>query len=51
MSENSTINGVVKCKNHILEELIRTMLSEMSLPKYFWIDDNIHKDDPPPKIT
>jgi len=31
-------NGVVKRKNRSLEELARTMLSESSLPKYFWAD-------------
>jgi len=31
-------NGVVERKNRSLEELIRTMLSESSLPKYFWVD-------------
>ena len=29
-------NGVVERKNMSLEELARTMLSESSLPKYFW---------------
>ena len=29
-------NGVVERKNISLEELARTMLSESSLPKYFW---------------
>ena len=31
-------NGVVERKNRYLEELARTMLSESSLPKYFWAD-------------
>ena len=31
-------NGVVERKNRSLEELARTMLSESSLPKYFWVD-------------
>ena len=31
-------NGVVERKNKSLEELARTMLSESSLPKYFWAD-------------
>ena len=31
-------NGVVERKNRSLEELVRTMLSESSLPKYFWAD-------------
>jgi len=31
-------NGVVERKNISLEELARTMLSEFSLPKYFWVD-------------
>ena len=31
-------NGVVERKNISLEELARTMLSESSLPKYFWAD-------------
>jgi len=31
-------NGVVERKNRSLEELARTMLSESSLPKYFWTD-------------
>ena len=31
-------NGVVERKNTSLEELARTMLSESSLPKYFWVD-------------
>jgi len=31
-------NGVVERKNKSLEELTRTMLSESSLPKYFWAD-------------
>jgi len=29
-------NGVVERKNKSLEELARTILSESSLPKYFW---------------
>ena len=29
-------NGVVKRKNQVLEELVRTMLKEGGLPKYFW---------------
>jgi len=31
-------NGVVERKNRSLEELARTMISESSLPKYFWAD-------------
>jgi len=31
-------NGVVERKNRSLEELTRTMLSESSLPKYFWVE-------------
>ena len=31
-------NGVVERKNRSLKELARTMLSESSLPKYFWAD-------------
>jgi len=31
-------NGVVERKNKSLKELARTMLSESSLPKYFWVD-------------
>ena len=31
-------NGVVERKNKSLEELARNMLSESSLPKYFWDD-------------
>jgi len=31
-------NGVVERKNKSLEELARTMLSESSLPNYFWVD-------------
>jgi len=31
-------NGVVERKNRSLEELARKMLSESSLPKYFWAD-------------
>jgi len=31
-------NGVVERKNRSLEELARTMLSESSIPKYFWAD-------------
>jgi len=31
-------NGVVKRKNRSLEKLARTILSEFSLPKYFWVD-------------
>ena len=31
-------NGVVERKNKSLEELVRTMLNENSLPKYFWAD-------------
>ena len=31
-------NGVVERKNRSLEELARTMPSESSLPKYFWVD-------------
>jgi len=32
------LNGVVERKNRSLEELAKTMLSESSLPKYFWAD-------------
>ena len=32
-------NDVVERKNRSLEELARIMLSESSLPKYFWVDD------------
>jgi len=31
-------NGVVERKNKSLEELARAMLSESSIPKYFWAD-------------
>jgi len=31
-------NGVVERKNRVLEELARTMINEMKLPKYFWAD-------------
>ena len=31
-------NGVVETKNMSLEELSSTMLTESSLPKYFWVD-------------
>jgi len=31
-------NGVVEMKNRSLEELVRTMLNESNLPKYFWVD-------------
>jgi len=31
-------NGVVERKNRVLEELARTMINEMNLPKYFWAD-------------
>ena len=31
-------NGVVERKNRSLKKLERTMLSESSLPKYFWVD-------------
>jgi len=31
-------NGVVERKNRGLEELARTMINEMNLPKYFWAD-------------
>jgi len=31
-------NGVVERKNKSLEELAKTMLSDSSLPKYFWVD-------------
>jgi len=31
-------NGVVERKNKYLEKLARTMLSESSLPNYFWVD-------------
>jgi len=30
--------GVVKKKNRSLEELVRTLLNETNLPKYFWVD-------------
>jgi len=29
-------NGVVERKNRSLEELVRTVLNEIDLPKYFW---------------
>jgi len=29
-------NSVVESKNRVLEELARTMINEMELPKYFW---------------
>ena len=29
-------NGVVERKNRSLEEMARTMLNELNLPKYFW---------------
>jgi len=32
-------NEVVERENNSLEELGRTILSEVSLPKYFWADD------------
>ena len=32
-------NEVVKRKNRSLKELIRTMLNEYEVPKYFWDDD------------
>ena len=35
---NPIQNGVVERKNRSFEELARTMLSESSLPKYFWVD-------------
>jgi len=31
-------NEVVERKNRVLEELARTMINEMNLPKYFWAD-------------
>lgn len=31
-------NGVVERKNRVLEELVRTMINEMNLPKYAWTD-------------
>ena len=31
-------NGVLERKNRSLEELVRTMLNDNSLPKYFWVD-------------
>ena len=31
-------NGVVERKNRSLEELVRTMMNENKLPKYFWAD-------------
>ena len=31
-------NDVVERKNRSLEELVRTMLNESKLPKYFWAD-------------
>jgi len=31
-------NGVVERKNRVLEELARTMINEMKLPKCFWAD-------------
>ena len=29
-------NGVVERKNKTLQEMVRTMLNENNLPKYFW---------------
>ena len=31
-------NGVVERKDRVLEELARTMINEMNLLKYFWVD-------------
>lgn len=31
-------NSVLECKNRVLEELTRTMINEISLPKYFLED-------------
>ena len=31
-------NGVVECKNRILVEMVRTMLTENGLPRYFWVE-------------
>lgn len=31
-------NRVVECKNRVLEELVQTMINEISLFKYFWAD-------------
>ncbi|KAH9669581.1 Integrase catalytic domain-containing protein [Citrus sinensis] len=31
-------NGVVKRKNRSIQEMVRTMLNENSLPKYFWAE-------------
>jgi len=31
-------NGVVERKNRSLDELVRTLLNETDLPKYFWVD-------------
>ena len=31
-------NGVDERKNRYLEELVRTMLNEYDIPKYFWVD-------------
>lgn len=31
-------NGVVEQKNRVLEELVRDILNEGNLPKYFWVD-------------
>jgi len=36
--KTSQQNGVVERKNRFLEELVITILSESSLPNYFWID-------------
>jgi len=35
---NPQQNGVVEMKNRVLEELARTMINEMNLPKYFSAD-------------
>ena len=31
-------NGIVERKNRILEEMVRTMLCESNLPRYFWAE-------------
>jgi len=31
-------NGVVERKNRALEEIVKTLLNETNLPKYFWVD-------------
>jgi len=31
-------NGVVERKNRVLDELARTMINKMNLPKYLWVD-------------